>query len=112
LSYETTRSDLERLFSELGEIVEVFLPTDRMTGRPRGFAFVEFANEGAAAEAIERFNEQECRGRNLRVTAAEERTRAPRFGVPAGPPPGGRRKDFGKPKGSRRGLRGKKRSLS
>jgi len=103
------------MFSELGEIVEVFLPTDRMTGRPRGFAFVEFVDDGAASEAIQRFNEQELHGRNLRVTEAEERSRPARFGGGGGPPPGGgrggRRDRGNKPKGSRRGLRAKKRSL-
>jgi RNA recognition motif-containing protein len=95
----------------VGEVVEVFLPTDRTTGRPRGFAFVEFTEDGAAGTAIERFNEKECNGRNLRVTAAEERNRSPRFGDGAGSPPPHHRKDRAKPKGSRRGLRAKKRSL-
>ena len=92
--------------------MEVFLPTDRMTGRPRGFAFVEFTADHAAEKAIEIFNDRECNGRNLRVTAAEERSLSPRFGAGAGPPPAHHRKDWVKPKGSRRGLRGKKRSLS
>lgn len=94
-------------------MVEVFLPSDRVTGRPRGFAFVEFADSAAAGEAIRRFNEKEFKGRNLRVTEAEERqprapkwlTEEPSFG---GGPRGG---DRPKPKGSRRGLRAKKRSL-
>ena len=101
------------MIAEVGQVVEVFLPADRHTGRPRGFAFVELADEAAAAEAIEKFNEQEFKGRKLRVTEAEDRPRpAPRSfndGPPQGRTPG--YKKAGKPKGSRRNLRGKKRSL-
>lgn len=100
------------MFSEVGRIVEVFLPSDRISGRPRGFAFVEFAESQAAAAAIARFNEQELKGRNLRVTEAEERQRPQRFATDDSPPFGGhRRPDRPKPKGSRRGLRARKRSL-
>ncbi len=94
------------------------MPTDRMTGRPRGFAFVEFGSSEAAEQAIERFDGQELDGRRLRVNAAEDRP--PRRG-PSGPrvpgPPfsddtgGAPRGKPSRPKGSRRGLRGKKRSL-
>ena len=116
LSYETTQGDLEALFSEAGEIVEVFLPADRNTGRPRGFAFVEFTDEAAVPIAIEKFNEEEFKGRTLRVKEAEERQRrAPRV-FPGGDGQGGgfhRQGDKGrpKPKGSRRNVRGRKRSL-
>lgn len=100
------------MFSEVGRIVEVFLPSDRISGRPRGFAFVEFADSQAAADAIARFNEQELKGRNLRVTEAEERQRPQRWAADDGPAFGGhRRGDRPKPKGSRRGLRARKRSL-
>ena len=111
LSYDTTQRELEEMFAEVGQVVEVFLPSDRISGRPRGFAFVEFADGRAAAQAIARFNEQELKGRNLRVTEAEERQRPPRFAPDDSPPFGGRRGDRPKPKGSRRGLRAKKRSL-
>jgi RNA recognition motif-containing protein len=98
--------------------VDVYIPTDRNTGRPRGFAFVEFASETEAAEAIERFNGQELGGRKLNVNAAEDRpqrSQGPRFA--AAPPPfgfegfGGKGRGF-KNSGSRRGVRGKKRSLN
>ena len=108
LSYDTTQNELASLFSEVGHVTEVFLPADRITGRPRGFAFVAFTDEAAVADAIERFNDYEFNGRKLRVTEAEERTR-PAMG---GPPPsrhGGYKKS--KPKGSRRNIRAKKRSL-
>ena len=100
------------------------MPTDRETGRPRGFAFVEFATEAEAAEAVRRFGQLELSGRKLRINAAEDRPprrgdepRLPRAG---GPPPdtsgfgGGGRAFEGrrfKSKGSRRGLRRRKRSL-
>ncbi len=108
------------------------LPTDRETGRPRGFAFVEFASEAEAAEAIRMFNGRELGGRKLNVNAADDRPRrsdGPRPYRPSGPPAGP--DDFGgggfggggggagrppqgrrfKSKGSRRGLRRRKRSL-
>jgi len=88
------------------------MPADRNTGRPRGFAFVEFADDDAAARAIKEFDGHELGGRNLRVNAAE--ARPPRA---SSPPPDfsrGGRNEYAKPsrpKGSRRNARGKKRSL-
>jgi len=123
VSFDTTKDELEKLFSDVGEISEVFLPTDRETGRPRGFAFVEFTDSSAAAAATQRFDGFELNGRALRVNEAQERRpRAPSFnpgpgGGDFGPPPfgggggGGPRGGAGKPKGSRRNLRRKKRSL-
>jgi RNA recognition motif-containing protein len=95
-------------------VVEVIVPTERGTGRPRGFAFVEYEDGDAMAEAIKKFNGYELDGRELRVNEATERPpRRPSFspddfggGFGGGKPPRG-----GKPKGSRRNLRGKKRSL-
>lgn len=109
---------LTDLLAEAGDIVDVYLPADRNTGRPRGFAFVEFSSEAEAAEAIRLFNGKELEGRKLNINAAEDRPRrgpGPRpnmapmepFGHGFG---GGEKKPF-KNKGSRRGLRGRKRSL-
>lgn len=117
LDFATTRDQVEALFSEIGQVQDVFLPMDRETGRPRGFAFVEFTSEEHAEQAIERFNGHELGGRPLRVNAAEDRPR--RSGPPFGGGGGG---DFSfggggggfggnKPKGSRRNIRAKKRSL-
>lgn len=104
--------ELESLFSEVGNIVEVFLPTDRNTGRPRGFAFVEFEDASVVATAIERFDGHDLGGRSLRVTEAEERpSRAPRvFAEDASSGYFGAKRP-NKPKGSRRNARRKKRSL-
>ncbi|TDI41399.1 MAG: RNA-binding protein [Acidobacteria bacterium] len=112
MSYETTRGELETIFSEIGEIVEIFVPTDRVTGRPRGFAFVEFTEQGSAEQAIERYDGYELSGRNLRVSAAEERQRRPPGFSDGGlPSPRGPRGGGGKPKGSRRNIRGRKRGF-
>ncbi|HUR80775.1 MAG TPA: RNA-binding protein [Thermoanaerobaculia bacterium] len=75
LDYNTRREEVQNLFAQVGEIRDVFLPTDRETGRSRGFAFVEFANDEDAAKAIEKFNGYQLGGRALRVNAAEDRPR-------------------------------------
>lgn len=100
--------EIEDLFSEVGQVVEVFLPVDRATGRPRGFAFVEFGNEEAVAEAIEKFDGYELNGRALRVTEAEEKQSGPSKLFSGPEKPKGSKKP-GKPKGSRRNIRAKKR---
>ena len=123
LDFNTSREELETLFGETGQVRDVFLPTDRETGRPRGFAFVEFEANGDASAAIERFNGHEVSGRALRVNAAEERPR--RFGSErpfgGGGGAGGGRGGAGggggagmnrsRPKGSRRNIRAKKRGF-
>jgi RNA recognition motif-containing protein len=104
--------------------VRVRLGMDRVTGRPRGFAFAEFSDATRAADAIRRFDAFELRGRRLRVNDADDKPppRAPRPMVASAPPPdlfdlnafgggGGDGPQFRRSKGSRRGLRGKKRSL-
>jgi cold-inducible RNA-binding protein len=116
LEFNTTKEQLETLFAEAGNVVDVFLPSDRATGRPRGFAFVEYGSDAEASAAIQRFDGYELGGRTLRVNAAEARAPRPSgdfggFGQSSG---GGPRPPFGgsgKPKGSRRNLRAKKRSL-
>src|SRR5512141_1644125 len=76
LDFNTTKTEVQTLFAEVGEIRDVFLPTDRESGRPRGFAFVEYASEEDAAKAIERFNGYQLSGRALRVNAAEDRPKS------------------------------------
>jgi RNA recognition motif-containing protein len=75
LDFNTTRNEVQDLFAQVGEVRDVFLPMDRESGRPRGFAFVEYANDADAAAAIERFNGYQLGGRALRVNAAEDRPR-------------------------------------
>ena len=73
LDFNTTRDEVEALFAQVGTVRDVFLPTDRESGRPRGFAFVEFESDEDAAKAIEKFNGHDLGGRALRVNAAEDR---------------------------------------
>jgi len=140
LNFNTTRDEVQQLFAQIGTVRDVFLPNDRETGRPRGFAFVEFENDEDAPKAIEKFNGFEMGGRALRVNAAEDRPRrgpgggggfgdrggygggGGGYGGGGGDYSGGGGGDYGgggggygggggKNKGSRRNVRAKKRSL-
>src|SRR5215471_10436761 len=73
LNRDTTAEALTQLLSEAGNVVEVYLPADRETGAPRGFAFVQFATDENAADAIRLFHDRELDGRKLTVNAAEDR---------------------------------------
>ncbi|MBL7063702.1 MAG: RNA-binding protein [Anaerolineae bacterium] len=70
LGYETTEATLSELFGALGEVLSVNLITDRMTGRSKGFAFVEMADQTAALEAINQLNGREVDGRSIKVNEA------------------------------------------
>lgn len=76
LAFAVTTDDLRELFSQFGEIVDAIVLTDRMSGRSKGFGFVEFATEDAAQQAIEALHGQDFQGRNLVVN--EARPQAPR----------------------------------
>jgi cold-inducible RNA-binding protein len=92
LPYSATEADLREHLSSVGAPAQVVLPTDRETGRPRGFAFVDYADRGVAEEAIRRFNQQPFKGRPLAVSEArprEDRPAGPRPGGFSGPRPGG-----------------------
>ena len=69
LPYSATEEELRELFAQYGEVQSVKLITDRETGRPRGFAFIEME----AQAAIDALNGTELGGRNLRVDVARER---------------------------------------
>jgi cold-inducible RNA-binding protein len=73
MPYGATEADLRSHFSAVGQPSQVVLPVDRDTGRPRGFAFVEFADRAVAEEAINRFNQQPFMGRSLSVSEARPR---------------------------------------
>jgi RNA recognition motif-containing protein len=91
LSYDTTETRLRELFEEAGTVASVNIITDRETGRPRGFAFVEMESAEGAKTAIEELNNRELDGRT--VTVAEARPPRERsFG-------GGERRDRGGPRG-------------
>jgi RNA recognition motif-containing protein len=86
LAYSTTEADLRTYFGTVAPPSQVVLPVDRETGRPRGFAFVEFMDRAHAEQAIQQFNGQPYNGRPLAVS--EARAREDRG--PGGPPrPGG-----------------------
>ena len=116
LSFETTDDDLKEAFSKAGACSMASVIKDRLTGRSRGFGFVEMGSDEDAQKAIAELNGRELKGRNISVSEARERSesRSPR--PSAGPrgfgndrPPAGPR--FRKDGGSRRGLRARKRSL-
>jgi RNA recognition motif-containing protein len=73
LSYRVTEEDLRLAFAEYGNVSRVQLPTDRETGRPRGFAFVEMETETQEAAAIEALDGAEWMGRDLKVNKARPR---------------------------------------
>jgi cold-inducible RNA-binding protein len=73
LGYATTSATLSELFGAIGEVLSVNLITDRMTGRSKGFAFVEMAEHAAALEAIDQLNGREVDGRSIKVAEARPR---------------------------------------
>ncbi|MGQ4647385.1 RNA recognition motif domain-containing protein [Lyngbya aestuarii] len=73
LSYDVTQEDLTSVFAEYGNVSRVSVPTDRETGRPRGFAFVEMESEDNEATAIETLDGAEWMGRDLKVNKARPR---------------------------------------
>ena len=137
LSFDVTREELIEAFGAAGKVVDAKVPTDRETGRPRGFAFVEFEDDEAAQKSIELMNGKDLKGRPLRVNEAENRP--PRRGgrgrtagvsavswrrgvIASGPPPYAQPPSFGdfavddrgrpfKNGGSRRNIRRRKRGF-
>lgn len=73
LSYEVTRDDLLGVFNEYGTVTRVHLPTDRETGRPRGFGFIEMGTDTEENAAIDALDGAEWMGRSLRVNKAKPR---------------------------------------
>lgn len=92
LPYGATEADLKAHFAVIAEPSHVVMPVDRETGRPRGFAFVEFIDRDKAEEVIRKFDAQPFQGRNLAVSEArarEDRPPGPRPGGFSSPRPGG-----------------------
>ena len=73
LSFETTQAQLTELFAKHGEVRTVSLITDRETGRPRGFGFVEMGSEQAARAAIGALDGGQFGGRSIKVNEAKPR---------------------------------------
>ena len=81
LSYQTMENDLEDYFAQAGTVISVNLMLDKVTGKSRGFAFVEYATPEEANKAVEQFHNKEFQGRTLTVNVARPREeRAPRWG--------------------------------
>jgi RNA recognition motif-containing protein len=85
LPYDASEAELREHFAVVGPLSHVFVPVDRETGRPRGFAFVEFADPAMASAAIARLHNQPFKGRPLSVSEARARDSRPA----GGPPPSG-----------------------
>ncbi|GMR44696.1 hypothetical protein PMAYCL1PPCAC_14891, partial [Pristionchus mayeri] len=73
MPYQSTENDLGNFFSQVGHVTKVRIVYDRETNRPKGFAFVEFADEQTAQAAINQFNGADFNGRSLRVNMANNR---------------------------------------
>lgn len=73
LSYSVQADDLTNVFAEYGTVKRVHLPTDRETGRPRGFGFVEMSTDAEEDAAIEALDGAEWMGRDLKVNKAKPR---------------------------------------
>ncbi|BAZ45531.1 RNA-binding region RNP-1 [Chondrocystis sp. NIES-4102] len=80
LSYEINQEDLSDVFAEYGTVKRVHIPTDRETGRVRGFAFVEMEAEAEEDKAIQALDGAEWMDRNLKVNKARPREERSSFG--------------------------------
>jgi cold-inducible RNA-binding protein len=93
LPYGASEADLRAHFAAVAEPSHIVMPVDRETGRPRGFAFVEFTERAAAEQVIQKFDAQPFQGRNLAVSEARAREDRPPGARPPGtgyaPRPGG-----------------------
>jgi len=91
MSFQTSESDLRALFEPFGQITRVHIAMDRETGRARGFAFVEMANDEEAAKAMTALDGKPVGGRNLKVNEARPKTDRPGPRGDGGSRPGGGR---------------------
>ena len=73
LSFQTTSQDLQDVFAQHGEVTDVHLPTDRESGRPRGFAFVTMGSKEGMESAIKSLDGTDLDGRNIKVNEARPR---------------------------------------
>lgn len=80
LSYDVTQQDISNIFAEYGGVKRVQLPTDRETGRMRGFGFVEMNSDAEEAAAIAALDGAEWMGRDLKVNKAKPREERPSGG--------------------------------
>jgi RNA recognition motif-containing protein len=84
LSFDTTENDLQDAFAAFGSVTEANLMMDRMTNRPRGFAFVTMSSQEEAQKAIDGLNGKEMAGRAMTVNVARPREERPAGGAGGG----------------------------
>ncbi len=101
LSFKTTEDELRSHFGQYGSVTDVYVAMDKMTGRPRGFAFVTMGTDDEAKQAAEKINGTELGGRQLTVNEARPKEDRPGGGFGGG---GGGGRGFGG--GERRGFGG------
>ena len=73
MSFDTGESDLRKAFEEHGTVDTISIITDRDTGRPKGFGFIEMSNDTEAQAAIDNLNDKDFMGRTLKVNQARPR---------------------------------------
>jgi cold-inducible RNA-binding protein len=103
LTFDATEDQVRSLFEQYGAVDKVSIITDRDTGQPRGFAFVEMADDDAASKAMDAVNGTNLGGRNLTVNEARPKADRPRGGGGGG----GGRGGFGGGGGGGRGRGGR-----
>ena len=96
LSYSTSEDSLREHFSQAGTVASATIITDKMSGRSKGFGFVEMGSEDEAQKAIEMFNGKDFEGRNLTVNEARPMEDRPKRTGGFGGPRGGDRGGFGR----------------
>ena len=77
LPYSVTEDEIRALFAEHGEVDRVTLITDKFSGQPKGFGFVEMPTQGAAENAISALDGKDVKGRNIKVNQARPRAERP-----------------------------------
>jgi RNA recognition motif-containing protein len=80
LPYDLNEDEIKAMFAEFGEVTSVTLVADRESGRPKGFGFVEMADDTQGQAAIAALNSKEVKGRTIRVDKATPKTERPRGG--------------------------------
>ncbi|MCX6856690.1 MAG: RNA-binding protein [Verrucomicrobia bacterium] len=106
LPFSATETDLRQLFSDYGTVTDLFLPMDRESGRPRGFAFVTMDTPMAMTEAITGLNNKDFMGRNLSINEARPKEDRPAGGGGGGYGGGGGGGGYGGGGGGGRGKSG------
>ncbi len=103
LSFDATEDEVRELFAAFGQVTSVSLIKDKFTGRPRGFGFVEMANDGEAQKAIAELHGKDFKGRSMTINQARPREEGGGFGRGGGGGFGDRRGGGGRDRRGRPG---------